>query len=401
MPSAVFRGTIGLLLLAIPAMAQPAAVGGRWKVGEQEVEFSLARDVAVYAGETTHPASGQARRLSLRFHGGSRWTLLVERRVEAPGVSGAITGQTGAPAWGEPVLVELKRGLLGGPLKGEGFRIDCPSPKPPVSSVPDLSVLAEKTVVRVLITGFDRFPRLANHPTWHGGVANPSINPSGWAVRNFDTTTLDPELLKTVEIELYRMVDVPVLYVESARMICEEAARVNADVVISFGVGADGNVDADVETECANAMDDCSDPFNPDKGPFQLPASWPPSGPESSWSETDQQWRWRYPDNAGVSYNGARIDPAAPDTLRSTLPVAKVVERAKKAGLSAIDGGGGPGRYICNNVMFKVIQTQTARGRVGGFVHLAQWSTAKQKDYLTVVRLAVEESARAFAKKEP
>jgi pyrrolidone-carboxylate peptidase len=220
-------------------------------------------------------------------------------------------------------------------------------------------------------------------------------------VRNFDPATLDPELGRLARIEVHVLTDVPVLYVEGARRICDEIARVDADVAISFGVGSDGNVDADVETECANAMDDCSEPFGQDRGPFRLPAAWPPAGSQSSWSDEDQAWLWRYPDNAGVSYNGEPIDPAGPDRLISSLPVAKIVARVQAAGLSAHDGAGGPGRYICNNVMYRVVQTQQARGRLGGFVHLAQWQEAKKQAYLQVVRCAIEESVRATLARDP
>ena len=393
------------LLLATAAMAEE--VDGSWKLEGSatpaaQVEFRLDRTADAYQGLTRHPQSGEPRRLTLLYHGDSRWTLVVERPVQVPGLSGALEGETPGTTWGGPLHVQLKKTFLGGSLKGSGFKLEAPQDKPPVRPVPTVSQ-EERPVVRVLITGFDRFPTLQNHPTWRNtpvGQREPRTNPSGWAVRHFDATTLDPALLARARVEVHVLTDVPVLYVEGARRVCEEIARVDADVAISFGVGSDGNVDADVETECANLMDDASDPFG-EQGPWQLPASWPPAGPQSGWSDDDQAWLWRYPDNAGVSYNGAPIDPTAPDRLTATLPVARIVSRVKSAGLSAHDGQGGPGRYICNNVMFEVIKTQSARGRLGGFVHLAQWREQKQQDYLMVVRCAIEESVRAWLERAP
>lgn len=403
MRSASIAGSLALCL-ALAASAQESQ--GRWAVeGGQspEVAFALQRTPSSYQGTTRHPQSGEARRLTLLFHGGKQWTLVVERPTSASGLAGALDGGPAGPGWGRPVLVPLKRGLLGGPLKGSGFKLDVPEPKPPAVPVPSIPA-EERPVVRVLITGFDRFPTLQNHPTWRGtpeADRQPRTNPSGWAVRNFDPATLDPALTARVRVEVHALTDVPVLYVEGARAVCREIARVDADVAISFGVGSDGNADADVESECANTMDDCSEPFNQEPGPFQLPAAWPPAGSQSSWSDDDQAWLWRYPDNAGVSMNGQAIDPTQPGTLRSTLPVAKIVARVQREQLSAHDGSGGPGRYICNNVMFEVIKTQSARGRIGGFVHLAQWSDAKQKDYLTVVRCAIEESVAGWLERQP
>jgi pyrrolidone-carboxylate peptidase len=251
-------------------------------------------------------------------------------------------------------------------------------------------------VVRVLITGFDRFPRPTNHPSWHNysGEHVPQINPSGWAVRNFDPLSIDPALRKRARIEVHRLNDVPVLYVEGARAIVNQIQALDADVAISFGVGADGGADADVESECSNIMHDGSGMSGEGPGPFHLPASWPPAGPESDWSDADRAWLWRYPDNGGVSYNSAKIDPALPDRLRSSLPVDKIVARAEREGLRAHSGMSGPGQYICNNVMFKVVDAQAKRGKLGGFIHMRGWSESGRESYLKVLRCAIEESVR-------
>jgi pyrrolidone-carboxylate peptidase len=224
----------------------------------------------------------------------------------------------------------------------------------------------------------------------------PAINPAGWVVRAFTLEQLSSALRDEVDVQLHKCLDVPVTYVDGARLITDTIRRVDADVAISFGVGANSGADADVESTCSNVMDDDNASPGDDRGPFQLPPEWPPEGSRGSWSEADRAWLMRYPDNAGVSYNGAPIDPEGPDTLTSLLPVAKIVERVKAENLRAIDGGWGPGRYICNNVMYRVIQAQAERERLGGFIHLNSWSESRREAYLKVVACAIEESVRAF-----
>jgi pyrrolidone-carboxylate peptidase len=412
---------IGLVVSAAAtvAMADPSAVAGRWTerwgvFNRRTARFELApRADGTYQASTSAPRSGDTRRITLR-RAGEGWELLVERRQFVVGMSNAVAGEEGNWTWAQCSLVALK--AKDGRLEGGGFVIDLPTaaagsaapPADPTSapSRPPVSPGAlgepsasELPVVRVLITGFDRFPTLRNHPSVihrDEDQRAPQVNPSGWAVRNFDVLSLDPALRQRVRVELHRLNDVPVFYVEGARAITTEIERVDADVAISFGVGAGGNADADVESVCFNLMHDGSGMSNEGEGPFQLPASWPPSTPRDQWSDEDRAWLWRYPDNAGVSYNRKKIDPARPDELRSSLPVSSIVSRAEREGLDAHDGMGGPGNYICNNVMFKVVDTQAARGRMGGFIHLAQWNEARSDRYLKVLRCAVEESVKAF-----
>lgn len=398
------------LAVGLRADADPTTLAGRWTerwglFKRKTTGFELRPTTAdVWQAEVASPRKREPRRLTLRRCPSNGWQLTVERRVQAAGLADVIAGTDAGWTWGQPESVALD--VADGRLVGGGFRIDLPSDPIAAAPVPSSGpgALGEPSssslpVVRVLVTGFDRFPRPVNHPAWHHTPADrrtPSINPSGWAVRNFDPAMIDPSLRSRVRIEVTRLTDVPVEYVVGARAIVDKIHEVDADVAISFGVGADSGADADVETTCTNLMHDGSGFDGEGEGPFQLPASWPPAGDSSTWSEEDRAWLWRYPDNAGVSYNRRKIDPTLPDTLRSTLPVSKIVQRVERDGLSAVDGGGGPGQYICNNVMFKVIDAQTKRGRIGGFVHMASWDEGKRARYTTVLRLAIEESVKAF-----
>lgn len=384
----------------------------RWGVfSRRTVRFDLASTAArTWTAEVQSPRRGEPRRLTLTGDGDA-WELRLERRVQATGLADVVAGERDDGwRWIACHTVPLTR--TGDRLEGGGFVIHVPAHEATTPSTGPTSTptstpgglgdasSSELPVVRVLLTGFDKFPRLVNHPHWYRGdelaPAEPRINPSGWAVRNFDAASIDPELRGRVRIQLHRLTDVPVVYVEGARTITSKIEEVDADVAISFGVGSDGNVDADVETTCTNLMHDGSGLSNEGEGPFQIPASWPPSGPSSSWSDEDRAWLWRYPDNAGVSYNRKPIDPSRPERLRSSLPVGQIVARCEREGLSAHDGRGGPGQYICNNVMFKVVDTQAGRGRIGGFIHLPQWDERKQQDYLKVLRIAVEEAVKAY-----
>ncbi|MCO5167810.1 MAG: hypothetical protein M9894_15805 [Planctomycetes bacterium] len=400
------------------AFADPQQLPGRWTEWDtfrrRTVKFQLAPvEGGAWQGETRSPR-GYPRRLTLTRTEQEGWRLRLEQRVRTGSlVDELLERDDGGWTWGPHSVVALEE--RSGRLEGSNIVIElprtadaaAPAPVGPLATGP--GALGEPSssplpVVRVLLTGFDRFPRPANHPRWLNTPEDrrePSINPSGWAVRNFDPALLDPALRGRVRIEVHRLTDVPVVYVEGARAITDRIKQVDADVAISFGVGSDGNVDADVETTCTNVMHDGSGLSGEGEGPFFLPAHWPPSGPQSGWSAEDRSWLWRYPDNAGVSYNRKKIDPTKPDRLRSTLPVREIVRRCEREGLTAHDGGGGPGQYICNNVMFKVIDTQAERGRIGGFIHMAQWDERKQDRYLKVLRLAVEESVKAVLETRP
>lgn len=424
-PAAV--ALITAMLVSGVASADPERLSGRWVerwgvFQRRTVRFELVREGEGWRAETRSPRRGAPHRLTLVRSGDDCWTLRLERRTTGRGLSEVVEEEdTGGWRWTSHAEVPLraKGRQLEGKSDSGGFLVELPTDDGAAGGAADATSteagagagagpggLGEGSssalpVVRVLITGFDRFPRPLNHPHWVGRGTDledreAQINPSGWSVRNFDAASLDPALRQRVRIELHRLTDVPVVYVEGARTITDRIAAVDADVCISTGVGSGGNVDADVESTCTNLMHDGSGLSGEGEGPFQLPASWPPAGPESSWSPEDRAWLWRYPDNAGVSYDRKPIDPTRPERLRSSLPVDRIVSRAQGEGLSAHDGQGGPGNYICNNVMFKVVDTQASRGRVGGFIHLAQWSERKQQDYLKVLRVAIEESVKAF-----
>lgn len=420
---------VALCALIAPLHAQPTtteqaapaeqAVRGEWSDGQgaekRAVDFTLRPCGPTWRGEARSPRKGTLHRLVLRQRDG-RWELSLEARQRR---LGAAQRMHHGPRyrWCERGAVALERS--GNVLSdGENWRLELPSEAsasaqllPPATQDPPKAELAPvdtRTTVRVLLTGFDRFPRLINHPQWErGGVLppieerQPQINPSGWSVRRFTVQHLSAEFRGEIKVELFKLNDLPVVYVEGAQAVMDAIQRLEPHVVISTGVGSNGAADADVERVCSNVMKDgYSFGGDQDPGPFQIPPSWPPSEPMNEWSDEDRAWLSRYPDNAGVSYNGAEIVPGGPEELESLLPVDRIVSAVQAKGLRAIPGGGGPGRYICNNVMYQVIRTQAARGQLGGFIHMRSWSEQRQDSYLEVLRIAVEESAREVVERQ-
>lgn len=407
------------LLVCAPALGQ-SELSGRWK-DDGKAYFTLhAQTNGGYVGTVRSPRDLTLHGLLLTRSAEGQWSLDLNR--PAP-VTEGIAGRLEAPAQQSQTWETLPSVMLtrnGKKLRSadKAWEIKLPRDfdadsatlsQPNEAAEPDAAPVQQthRPLVRVLITGFDRFPRPKNHPRWiqdgnwdRGTVPEPRINPAGWAVRQFSLEDLDPEFRSKFQVELHKCLDVPVTYVAGAKLITDTIERVDADVVISFGVGSNGNADADVEKTCENLMDDADDPQGESLGPFQLDPSWPPANMNrGEWTPEERVWLLRYPDNAGVSYNGARITADGPERRTSLLPVDRIIKRMKAArepSLNAIDGGWGPGRYICNNVMYKVIETQEARGKLGGFIHLAQWNESKRQKYLTVVAQAVEESARQF-----
>jgi len=74
-------------------------------------------------------------------------------------------------------------------------------------------------------------------------------------------------------------------------------------------------------------------------------------------------------DNAGVKYTYARVMDGAPDAYFATLPVVKMAERMKACGGAAAVSFSA-GTYVCNDLMYTVLDFCKPRGIPAGFVHL-------------------------------
>lgn len=75
------------------------------------------------------------------------------------------------------------------------------------------------------------------------------------------------------------------------------------------------------------------------------------------------------PDNSGRVCTAERILPDAPDAYFSTLPVQKLVEAIRAAGVPA-SLSFSAGTYVCNHLMFHALHLCRPRGIPAGFIHL-------------------------------
>lgn len=97
------------------------------------------------------------------------------------------------------------------------------------------------------------------------------------------------------------------------------------------------------------------------------------------------------PDNRGIIGASVQIDPAAPATRETLLPLDEIRDALEQIGESPRPSTD-PGRYICNNVMFADIGAMQGRG-VAGFIHLpytTRFDEATKQRYGRVVEAAVQ-----------
>lgn len=196
--------------------------------------------------------------------------------------------------------------------------------------------------VKIVVTGFQAFPADA----WHENV-------SGVAVRSMIPSQLrDAQVMRVV---------MPVEYDRAAAQLTDIIARCAPDAVLSFGQG--GSAIA-LESTAYNLQDT-----------GEVPGG--------------------VPDNRGVIRAAATIDPSAPSTRETLLPLDAIEDALAAIGEPA-EASTDPGRYICNNVMFAGIGAMEPRGGVSGFIHLpytAQFDDAERARWAGVVQAAVQATA--------
>ena len=159
---------------------------------------------------------------------------------------------------------------------------------------------------KVLLTGFEPF-----------GTA--TSNPSGEIVKQISGDNIVTEIL-------------PVTYAQSAERLLALIAEHNPDVVICLGQ-AEGRTQITPEKVAIN-LDDA-----------------------------------RLADNAGVERSDVKILDNGPDAYFTTLPINKMVEAIKAAGVPA-SVSLSAGAFLCNHV-FYVAQNKFAGTKVrSGFVHV-------------------------------
>ena len=150
----------------------------------------------------------------------------------------------------------------------------------------------EKTL---LITGFDPFG---------GGNVNPS----------WEAVKLLPEQMG--EYKIHKLA-IPTIFGTAAEMILAEAQQLHPDVIISVGLA--GGRDAVTPERIAVNIRDA-----------------------------------RIPDNRGFQPRGERVAPEGPAAYFSTLPVERMVENIRQAGIPAAVSNTA-GTFVCNDVLYTLL----------------------------------------------
>lgn len=178
---------------------------------------------------------------------------------------------------------------------------------------------------RVLVTGFQPFPA----DGWHENVSAVAVG------------ALDPASLTGARV--MRLV-LPVEYDRAAAMITEVITRCAPAHVISFGQG--GGAIA-LEETAYNLQD---------------------TGELAGGA----------PDNRGIIRAATPIAADGPATRATRLPLGAIEEALGALG-EAPERSDDPGRYICNNVMYRDVEAIAATGGRAGFIHLP-YTTAFDDD---------------------
>ena len=192
--------------------------------------------------------------------------------------------------------------------------------------------------VPVLVTGFQPFPA----DGWHDNVSEVAVR------------ALRPAALPGVRV--LRLI-LPVEYDRAAAAVADAIARCAPAVVVSFGQGG-----------AAIALEEHA---------YNLKDTGEVAG--------------GVPDNRGVIAAAIPIDPAAPPSRPSTLPLDAIEASLRGLG-EAPARSDDPGRYICNNVFF------VAAGAAprAGFIHLpytARFDDAAVARWRAVAEAAVQSAA--------
>lgn len=162
----------------------------------------------------------------------------------------------------------------------------------------------------ILLTGFDPFD-------------GANVNPSWEAVRRAPETVCGHEVHR---------LQLPTVFGRAAALLKAEIARVQPEVVICCGV-AGGRAGITPELVAINYR------------------------------------QARIPDNEGQQFMGTPIDPAGDTAYMTALPVNAMVDAMKAAGIPSYLSLSA-GAYVCNDVYYALLQSQSELGHRGLFVHV-------------------------------
>jgi len=210
-------------------------------------------------------------------------------------------------------------------------------------SPPDCSF--EPGTTRVLLTGFEPFPAASNRD-----------NSSERAVTGFDASDI-------ANISVMSMI-LPVEFDTAPAMLADAIARCQPDVVVGFG---QGRTEVDLEMAAYNLKD---------------------SSAISGGA----------PDNRGIIGEGDAIVMGGADELASGLPTAAIRGSLLSDNVAA-NLSDDPGRYVCNNLFYRLMAATNGSPAVAGFVHLPRIPVVTDADQAmlqTVVHHVVDQAVQQF-----
>lgn len=164
---------------------------------------------------------------------------------------------------------------------------------------------------RILLTGFEPF----------GGQR---LNPSWEVARALDGAVLGAARVQSLQL--------PCAFEASLQVLRQALQTVQPDVVLALGQ-AEGRSDVSVERVALNVQDA------------------------------------RIPDNSGAQPVDTPVVAGAPDAYFSTLPIKRLVQTLRHAGLPA-SVSQTAGTFVCNHVFYALQHTLAGRGVRSGFIHL-------------------------------
>lgn len=194
---------------------------------------------------------------------------------------------------------------------------------------------------RVLLTGFEPFPADSTRD-----------NSSEYAVTRFDPTSLSGVSVMPLVL--------PVEFDSAANLLASTISSCKPDIIVGFG---QGRSIVDLERIAYNRKDSAT-------------------------------FSGGIPDNRGVVEEGSRIIDGGEDELWTGLPVEVIRQRLDADGIS-VGFSDDPGRYVCNNLFYRLMTEVKGTKRVAGFVHLPRIPHISESDAAmlqTVVLRVVEAS---------
>jgi len=165
---------------------------------------------------------------------------------------------------------------------------------------------------RLLITGFDAF----------GGSA---LNPSWLAVEKLPNQIGNYVLCKLT---------IPTVYSTAASLVIEKATQFQPDLILCVGLA--GGRDAVTPERIAVNIRDA-----------------------------------RNPDNEGNQPRGDRVDAQGPAAYFATVPVEKIAEAIRSAGIPATVSNSA-GTFVCNDVLYTLLHNYSHSTVRVGFIHVPQ-----------------------------